>query len=221
MIRKKLKEDKFAELMTSAFSFITKRWKLILRIVFGIVVVVGVVLLINLRMKERELSAMRLLDKGEVVFRESKLSDAKAIFEEVRRNFPNSKAGGAALIYIGESSCLLGELDEAEEVFNEYLAKHGEGEFSARAQEGLGHVMEERGKFREAIDAYRKICENYPDSFLCPQAILSIARCYGAIKEWAEAKKAYEELLSLYPWSSSATLAQAYLDIVEFEVTQD
>jgi len=41
------------------------------------------------------------------------------------------------------------------------------------------------------------------------------------MKEWTEAKEAYEELLSLYPWSSSVTLARAYLDVVEWEIAQD
>ena len=221
MAKKELKEDKFTEWMSGAFSFLKKRWKLVLRVLFCIVVIGGTLLLVSLRRSEKELSAMRVLNKGEVLFREDKFSDAITIFEEVRRDFGNTKAGEIALIHIGESSCLLGELDEAEGVFNEYLTEYPGREFSPRAQEGLGYVMEERGKFREAIDAYRKGYENYPDSFLGPQAILSIARCYEAMKEWSEAKEVYEEFLSLYPWSSSATLARAYLDVVEWEIAQD
>lgn len=221
MARKELKEDKFAEWMSRAFSFLKNRWKLVLRVLFCIAVIAGTLLLINLRRSEKELSAMRVLNKGEVLFREDKFSDAITIFEDVRTDFPNTVAGEIALIHIGESSCLLGELDEAEGVFNEYLTQYPGGEFSPRAQEGLGYVMEERGKFHEAIDTYGKVYKNYPDSFLCPQAILSIARCYEAMKEWSEAKEAYEELLSLYPWSFSATLARAYLDVVEWEIAQD
>ncbi len=221
MARKELKEDKFAEWMSRGFSFLTERWKLVLRVLFCIAVIGGILLLINLRRSEKELSAMRVLNKGEVLFREDKFSDAITIFEEVRRDFPDTVAAEIALIHIGESSCLLGELNEAEGVFSEYLTQFPGGQFSPRAQEGLGYVMEERGKFREAIDAYRKVYENYSDSFLGPQAILSIARCYEAMKEWSEAKEAYEELLSLYPWNSSATLARAYLDVVEWEIAQD
>lgn len=221
MMRKELKEDKFAEWVSSLFTFFKIRWRLIFRIVFCIVVIAGILFLVNLRRSERELSAMQLLNKGEVVFREGKFNDAKTVFEEVRRDFPHTKAGEAALICIGESFCHLGKPNEAEGVFNAYRTRYPEGEFSPRAQEGLGYVMEEKGNFREAIDAYRKVYENYPESYLCPQAILSIARCYEAMKEWGEAKDAYEEILSLYPWSSSAALARAYLDVVEWEVTQD
>lgn len=216
-----MKEDKFVEWMSRAFSFLKNRWKLVLRVLFCIAVIAGALLLINLRRSEKQLSGMRVLNKGEVLFREDKFSDAITTFEEVRRDFPNTAAGEIALIHIGESSCLLGKLDEAEGVFSEYLTQYPGGEFSPRAQEGLGYVMEERGKFREAIYAYRKVYENYPDSFLGPQSILSIARCYEAMKEWSEAKEAYEELLSLYPWSSSATLTRAYLDVVEWEIAQD
>ena len=218
MIRKELKKDMFAEWMNGIFVSLRKRWRAVLRVFLCMLIIAGVLVLVNLRIREKELSAVQLLNKGEVLFRESKFDDAKTIFEEVRRNFPDSKAGGPALIYIGESFCRSGKLNAAEEIFREYLTKYPDGEFSPRAQEGLGYVMEERGKFMEAIDAYRKVYENYPDSYLCPQAVLDIARCYEAMKDWAQAKKTYEEILSLYPWSASAVLARAYLDVVEWEI---
>jgi TolA-binding protein len=221
MMRKEMKEDKFAKWLGGLPTLLKMRWRLVFRVVFCIVVIAGVILIMKMRRSERELSATRLLNRGEVVLREGKFNDAKTIFEEIHGDFPHTEAGEAALIYVGESFCHLGKLNEAEEVFNAYLAQYSKGEFSARAQEGLGYVMEERGDFKEAIDAYRKVYENYPKSYLCPQAILSIARCYEAMKEWGEAKNAYEELLSLYPWSSSANLARAYLDVVEWEIVHD
>ena len=215
---KKLKEDKLSELLSVASTFARKRTRLFLCIFMAVVVVVVVLLLVNSHRLQREVAAISLLGSGQTAFREGKCSDALSFFEKVRKDYPRSKACEIALIYIGESLCRLGRLESAEANFNDYLLRYPVGEFSVRAQCGLGFVCEERREFQKAIDAYRKVYEDYSESYLCPQAVFNTGRCYEAMGMWEKAKESYEKLVSSYPWSSSVILARAYLDVVEYEL---
>ena len=220
MIRKELKKDKFSEFLGRVFLSLNRNWKSVLGIILVIILFSGAFAFFGFRNREKELSAMKLLDRGQIAFREERFSDAKILFEKVRKDFPDTRAGEAALFYVGESVYHIGNLDEMGRIFNEYLLQYPEGEFCPRVQEGLGYILEKKGELDRAIGAYRKVYENYPESYLCPQAFLGIARCYEAMEKWEEAKKAYEELISSYPWSSSTALAREYLEVAKWEISR-
>ena len=218
MARKKMKEDKLNMIVDSALAFLKERQRLIIRILLVVVLVVAAFLLAGSRLKQKELLAMQIFSEGQNAFREEKFDNALSSFRKVCRDYARSKVGEQAVIYSAESLCRLGELEEAETGFREYLTRYPGGEFCAAAHEGLGYLMEQRGDYRKAIEAYRQVFEDCSGSYLAPRAMLSIGRCFEAMGMWEEAKESYKELISSYPWSSSVTLAGAYLDVVEWEI---
>ena len=215
-----MKEDKLNELIGVAYTLLKEKRKLFLWILVAVAAVVAVPVLLRSQAKQKELVSVRLLSDGQTAFREGEFSDALALFEKARKDYPGSKAGEIALVYAGESLFHLARLKEAEVGFNDYLLQYAGGEFSARARQGLGFVFEERGEFQKAIDVYRKVYVDYPESYLSPQAILSVGRCYEAMGLWEKAKESYEKLVTSYPWSSSVALARAYLDVAEWEIKE-
>lgn len=215
MAGNKLKEYKLNEFVEAAAAFIRKKEKLILEILVVLVAAVLIFIFLNSHLQKRKMISSQLLSQGQTLFTERKFTDAMKLFREIRANYPGSKAGEKALIYIADTYYHLGKLNEAWAGYNEYLSTYIEGEFSGRAQEGLGYILEERGDFQKAIDAYMKVCENYHGSYLIPDALLGAARCYEAIGMWNKAKETYEKLISACPWSSSIPAARAYLAAAE------
>lgn len=215
MARKNLKEDKLNEFVGAAAVFIREKEKLILEILVVLVAAVLIFIFLNSHLQKKKLISFQLLSRGQTLFTEGKFTDALKLFRDIRANYPGSKAGEKALIYTADIYYHLGKLNEAEAGYNEYLSTCREGEFSGRAQEGLGYILEERGNFQKAIEAYMKVCENYHGSYLIPDALLGAARCYEALGMWNKAKETYEKLISSCPWSSSVPAAKAYLDVAE------
>lgn len=218
MVRKEMKEDKLKGMVNSALAFLRERQRLIIRILLVVVLVVTASLLAGSRLKQKELLAMQIFSEGQDAFREGKFDNALSSFEKVRGGYPRSKVSEQAVIYVAESLCRLGRLEEAETSFGEYLTRYPGGEFCAAAHEGLGYLMEQRGDYRKAIEVYRQVSENCSGSYLVPQAMLSIGRCFEAMEMWEDARESYEELISSYPWSSCVTFARVYLDVVEWEI---
>ena len=218
MVRKEMKEDKLKGMVNSALAFLRERQRLIIRILLVVVLVVTASLLAGSRLKQKQFLAMQIFSEGQDAFREGNFDNALSLFEKVRGDYSRSKVSEQAVIYVAESLCRLGRLEEAETSFREYLTLYSGGEFCAAAHEGLGYLMEQRGDYRKAIEAYRQVSENCSGSYLVPQAMLSIGRCFEAMEMWEDARESYEELISSYPWSSCVTLAGAYLDVVEWEI---
>jgi len=52
----------------------------------------------------------------------------------------------------------------------------------------LGYIAAQNTNFAEAVEYYRTIINNYPDSLLTPAAILAVAKCYVAQGKYTEAE---------------------------------
>ncbi len=72
-------------------------------------------------------------------------------------------------------------------------------------------------EYRLAIDANREVLKRFPQSENADLALYLIAESYHHLGQYADAKKVFKEIISLYPAKQVAITAQAALEELEWE----
>jgi len=72
----------------------------------------------------------------------------------------------------------------------------------------IGRHYRNKGKYEEAIDAYKKVVELKPDSRLAAIALSSIARCYFEQQEYDKAISEQKKIIENYPFLDRKAIAQ-------------
>lgn len=71
------------------------------------------------------------------------------------------------------------------------------------------------GKYKEAIDAYRKFIQDFPKSDYADDAQYEIAMCYEFMEDYKKAIEEYEKLLKNYPNSEYVDGAKASIEYLK------
>jgi tol-pal system protein YbgF len=72
----------------------------------------------------------------------------------------------------------------------------------------LGNAQYGLRDYKEAISAFKQLIDQAPDHARTPEALLSIANCYGELKDNATARKTLEQLIKQYPQTEAAQAAR-------------
>jgi TolA-binding protein len=81
----------------------------------------------------------------------------------------------------------------------------------------MGEAYYAQRQFEPAIKEYNKLLKNYPDSGKASHALLKIGYSYDELDDKTQAEGQLEELISRYPGTSAASLAQQRLDHIRSE----
>jgi tetratricopeptide (TPR) repeat protein len=130
-------------------------------------------------------------------------------FKKVTQQFPETRAGSAALLYAGTCSYRLGKDEDALTCYQDFLKKTGEIDTYLRpfAYEGVGAVYERKGDYKKALEWFEKQDADTKGA-MTMMAPLNRARCYTALGDQERACKAYQDFLEKYPSSSFAETAK-------------
>jgi TolA-binding protein len=124
---------------------------------------------------------------------------------EVRSKYPESEAGVAALVPLGDAQFKLGKLDEAKQSYEAYLAKGPAGDaVRSLAQLGLAHVAEGKKDLAGASTAYDSLMRDAPHTFLKDVAALGKARMLEVQGQKQPAAEAYQQVKDGYPNTESS-----------------
>jgi TolA-binding protein len=125
--------------------------------------------------------------------------------DEVANRYPNAPAADYAAMLKGDMLYFNGKYDDAVKVYGEALPKARKG-----AQQylllDLGLALEAAGKPADAADKLRTFIDQYPDSFLAPEAHLALARALEMQGQKDAARSAFEKVALLYPETQWARL---------------
>ena len=104
----------------------------------------------------------------------------------------------------------LGKGDEAMVIYEEVTSK-SDAEVAARARFMIGEILFERKQHKEAIRNFFKVAYayNYPEWQAA--AHYEAARCFEVLKDTAQAKKSYQEVVDKFPQSSRVASARERL----------
>ncbi len=96
--------------------------------------------------------------------------------------------------------------------FGEFLKNFPESELADNAQYWIGECYYATERYDEAFAAFRGVLENYPEGDKVPSALLKAAYCSLALGREEEGVGFLNELISRFPLSEEAQLAEERLE---------
>ena len=205
--RKEIREDKIGEAMEKALEYTRTHVEIVGGGALAVVIIILAGVLFFQNQTKSEAEAVLPFDNAQGLFLQATspqdLEKAIAQFEEISKRYGNTSSGRKALLYLGLSYRRLGAYDKAIPYFRSFLGK-GEKNNLLRAagEEALAASYEDKGDFREAGKLYSEMARHFaPEPLTAARALLASGRCYEALKDFASAKKQYQEILDRYPTS--------------------
>jgi len=110
-----------------------------------------------------------------------------------------------------------GRYEEASVGFKLLLKEHPKGEYADQAWFWLGESYFAQHKNKEAIAAYKKVANNFPDSAKHPAALLKLATVYQQSGRNGDAKAVLQRLIRQHTETNAAEQARAQLAAIEAE----
>ncbi len=110
-----------------------------------------------------------------------------------------------------------GRYEEASIGFKSLIHDHPKGEYADQAYFWLGESYFAQRKMKEAITAFAKVANDYPDSAKHPAALLRLATAYQEAGRKGDAKAALQRLIRQHAESNAAEQARAQLKQLESE----
>jgi len=105
-----------------------------------------------------------------------------------------------------------GNYSQSITAFRAFLAAHGKGKYADNAQYWLGEANYATRDYKTALVEFQKILTDYADSPKRKDAELKIGFTYYELKDWDAAKRALNNVQTLYPNTSNARTAKQRLD---------
>jgi tol-pal system protein YbgF len=127
---------------------------------------------------------------------------------------PPSTAGLSPnrMLESAKSDYFAGQFTLALSGFDALLRTFPRTESAAEAQFYIGETYYAQNKWREAIDAYGLVLQNYRTSSVAPDAYYKRGRAYEQTGQVDAARAAWEAVLKSFPESDAARLARQALD---------
>ena len=113
-----------------------------------------------------------------------------------------------------------GKYDESIDAFNLFLLDYPNSEFADNSQYWLGETYFVKQDYPAAIEQYRNLITNYPDSKKQSHALLKIGYSFQRLGEPEKARAVLQDLQTRYPGSTAARLAAERLQQIAAETTQ-
>lgn len=143
--------------------------------------------------------------------KEGSLKKAAELFEEVisqRLWFGNKEE---ALFYLADCLYRSGSLEESVQTLEKFKEDYPSSYFSPWVQLKLALIYEQMGSYQQAINLYERIKKEHAQTSVAPEAFLGQARCQELLHSKEEAFKTYQRLISRYPLSPQAEIADVKL----------
>jgi tol-pal system protein YbgF len=100
------------------------------------------------------------------------------------------------------------QFDAAAMGFNQLLRSHPQTGYGPSAWFWLGNAQYAQGKYKEAMEAYRKLMAVAPEHARVPDARLALANCQLELKDAKGARKTLEDLIKASPQTEAASTAK-------------
>jgi tol-pal system protein YbgF len=113
-----------------------------------------------------------------------------------------------------------GRYAEAARRFQGFLNSYPNGEFAPNANYWLGESYYVTQNYQIALDAFQRLLAQFPLSAKSPDALLKVGYCQYELRQWAEAEATLNQVVTQFPDSTVARLAQGRLRALRLENRQ-
>ncbi len=110
-----------------------------------------------------------------------------------------------------------GRYQEAGVSFERFLALHADSNLRDNAEYWLGEISYAQADFPAALEAFQRVISNHPASRKIPDAWLKVGYCQYELNRWAEARQALNIVVTQFPETTAARLAQERIDKIRAE----
>lgn len=131
-------------------------------------------------------------------------SDLTKLIEQ----FSGTRSAEAANVLLDQIRLQQGQRDVAINDLQKFVSSAHDDYAKASAYSLLGGGLEDKGKPRDAAQAYQLASDNAPLDFLKAQYLLDAGRAYAAAGDTTDAKKAYNEVLTRWGLLDQASEAR-------------
>lgn len=122
------------------------------------------------------------------------------------RSFPNGAWIEAAYLKLGESYCMIGQMDNAVKTYRIYIERFPKGFEIDKVIYYLANILKQDiNNYNEALRWYNKILEDYHHSMHSENAMFELAECYSLLGLHRQARSTFQKYMQRYPdglWSS-------------------
>ncbi|MFQ5470418.1 MAG: tol-pal system protein YbgF [Gammaproteobacteria bacterium] len=110
-----------------------------------------------------------------------------------------------------------GRFDEGIKEFQNYLARYPEGDYAGNAHFWLGQANFITRRYPAAIEHFNVVITSHPNSAKIPESMQKIGFCFYELKKWQKAKEVLSDVVTKYPKTTAAKLAQDRLHRMKLE----
>jgi tetratricopeptide (TPR) repeat protein len=229
--------DFFTKLTVKVEKFITEHLKTILIIIGVIAVALAAYFTVDYLKKQKEKTAYSAFGKVYLDYKDigpSKGADAslenggpmeggavaKKIdliddFKKIIETYPNSNAASESAYIIGNILYEAVRYDEALEYFIKSREIRPKSLVAVISLKGEAACYEQKEDFTAAEDTYKRILEEYKDSFLVPLARFNLGQLYERQNKYEHAEQEYSTIVTRYEWSAWKELAEKRLLLIK------
>lgn len=146
---------------------------------------------------------------------QAKLDAALPMFAGAADQFPNTRAGVAARYHAAGILASLGRYPEAEQRYQEVVAKAGRGIYGRTARLGLADAQVAQGKFDPAIKLYQDVATDSSSQLPVDGVLMQLGRAYAKAGKKDEAVRTFNRVVEEFPQSVYAADARRELEDVK------
>ncbi|WP_372807453.1 tetratricopeptide repeat protein [Pontiella sp.] len=136
-----------------------------------------------------------------------------AEYQAILDQYGSTPTAPLALMGLAQATFNAGQIDEAEKLYGDFTAKFPKHELAVQAAYNQITCKEAKGELGEASILYGDFKAKHEKSHLAPAALLGKARCFEALDNYSEAKVVYEDIITFYPESGWAQIAERQLAV--------
>ena len=133
---------------------------------------------------------------------------AKQLFEEVREGYGMSDAAGVAAVYLGQIAVAEGQLDDARELWEEYLNDDDDSLLASQTRLNLMALDRQQGKGEELVRQLQEMLDEPEPSLPQDVVLFELATTYEQLGRQPEADEAYQRIVTEHPQSPYRQSAQ-------------
>ncbi|HEX9945206.1 MAG TPA: tetratricopeptide repeat protein [Thermoanaerobaculia bacterium] len=156
-------------------------------------------------------------DPGEPSFptEAARRTRAKELLEKVRDDYGSTDAADVAGLYLARIAADEGRLDQARELWNDFVDEHGDSMLASEARLNLIDLDRKQGRGEEVVKDLRAMLEK-GDAPLPQDVILNeLGRTLEQLKRPQEAVQAYQRILDEFPQSPYRMEAQQKISALD------
>lgn len=117
----------------------------------------------------------------------------------------------AAIVHFGSN-----RVAEARAGFQRVFDADPSSELADNALFWIGETYYAAGDFPSAISHYRRVSQHYGDQNKAPDAVYKLALAYAKTGDLALARQTFQEVITRYPYSTSAASSKAELERIKY-----